>query len=47
MQYNTSCKFVQIGKMYKVCSYFTAMQFKGDVPGMCCASGKVKLPKLE
>jgi len=33
--------------MDKVCPHCTAMKFKGEAPGMCCASGKVKLPELE
>jgi len=34
-------------KMDKVCPQCTAIKFKGKAPGMCCVSGKVKLPELE
>lgn len=37
---------VAIGKMDKVCLHCGAMKFKSETPGMCCASGKVKLPPL-
>jgi len=47
MLYNTSCKFVQIEEMDKDCQQWTAMKFKRKAPGICCTSGKVKLPKLE
>ena len=35
-----------IGKMDKTCGYCGALKFKNETPGMCCAGGKVKLPKL-
>ncbi|XP_059160882.1 uncharacterized protein LOC131944344 [Physella acuta] len=37
---------VAIGKMDKVCEFCYALKFKNETPGMCCASGKVKLPEL-
>jgi hypothetical protein len=36
---------VFIGKMDQVCVYCRALKFKNESPGMCCASGKVKLPE--
>lgn len=38
--------FVVIGPMDKVCSHCNALKYKNETPGMCCASGKVKLPQL-
>ena len=38
---------VQIGTMSKICPYCKALKFKGKTMGMCCASGKLKLSKLE
>ncbi|GFY06643.1 uncharacterized protein TNCV_3524991 [Trichonephila clavipes] len=37
---------VVIGKMDKICMYCSALKFKNETRGMCCASGKVKLPEL-
>ncbi|GFV12325.1 putative DNA helicase [Trichonephila clavipes] len=37
---------VVIGKMDKICMYSSALKFKNETRGMCCASGKVKLPEL-
>lgn len=37
---------VVIGKMEKLCVYCSALKFKNETPGMCCAGGKVKLPEL-
>ena len=37
---------VQIGTMSKICPYCKALKFNGETMGMCCASGKVKLPLL-
>ena len=37
---------VVIGKMDKLCVYCSALKFKNETPGMCCAGGKVKLPEL-
>ena len=43
---------VQIGTMSglcrdnKMCPYCKALKFNGETMGMCCASGKVKLPLL-
>ena len=35
---------VQIG--FKICPYCKALKFNDETMGMCCASGKVKLPQL-
>ena len=32
--------------MSKICPYCKALKFNGETMGMCCASGKVKLPQL-
>ena len=37
---------VVIGKMDKLCVYCSALKFKNETLGMCCAGGKVKLPDL-
>ena len=37
---------VQIGTMSKICPYCMALKFNCETMGMCCASGKVKLPLL-
>ena len=37
---------VQIGTMSKICPYCKALKFNGETMGMCCASGKAKLPLL-
>ena len=37
---------VVIGKLIKICTHCNALKFKNETPGMCCASGKVKLPEL-
>ncbi|GFY26356.1 uncharacterized protein TNCV_25531 [Trichonephila clavipes] len=37
---------VVIGKMDKICMYCSELKFKNETRGMCCASGKVKLPEL-
>ncbi|GFV79797.1 uncharacterized protein TNCV_1726221 [Trichonephila clavipes] len=37
---------VVIGKMDKICMYCSALKFKNETRGMCCANGKVKLPEL-
>ncbi|GFV41644.1 uncharacterized protein TNCV_3627951 [Trichonephila clavipes] len=37
---------VVIGKMDKICMYCSALKFKNETRGMCCAGGKVKLPEL-
>ncbi|KAK2727927.1 hypothetical protein QYM36_008410, partial [Artemia franciscana] len=37
---------VQIGTMSKIYPYCKALKFNGETMGMCCASGKVKLPLL-
>jgi len=33
--------------MDKVCPHCTAIKFREDAPGMCCANGKVKLLELK
>jgi hypothetical protein len=33
--------------MTEVCPYCKALKFNGETKGMCCASGKIKLPQLE
>lgn len=35
-----------IGQMDVVCKYCGALKFSGETPGLCCLSGKVKLPLL-
>lgn len=40
-------KFVVIGAMDKVCQYCNAFKFGTETPGICCASGKVRLPDLQ
>ena len=42
----TLSRCVQIGTMSKICPYCKALKFNGETMGMCCASGKVKLPLL-
>ena len=37
---------VCIGQMDVVCKYCGALKFSGETPGLCCLSGKVKLPLL-
>ena len=37
---------VKIGTISKICPYCKALKFNGETMGMCCASGKVKLPLL-
>ena len=37
---------VHIGTMTEVCPYCKALKFKGETKGLCCASGKIKLPQL-
>ncbi|XP_037926298.1 uncharacterized protein LOC119661154 [Hermetia illucens] len=37
---------VVIGKMDEICMYCSALKFKNETPGICCTSGKVKLPEL-
>ena len=37
---------VQIGTMSKICPYCKALKFNSETMGMCCTSGKVKLPQL-
>lgn len=50
-QYNADYDYsqhpsVDIGKMEKLCVHCDAFKFQNETPGMCCANGKVKLPKL-
>lgn len=40
-------RFVQIGAMDQVCAFCKAKKFPNESAGMCCASGKVKLPALQ
>ncbi|GFQ77292.1 hypothetical protein TNCT_52571 [Trichonephila clavata] len=35
-----------IGRMSNVCLKCSALKWKGETPGMCCSSGKVKLPPI-
>ncbi len=35
-----------IGRMTERCSYYDALKWPGEAPGMCCSNGKVKLPSL-
>lgn len=37
---------MQIGEMNVICEHCNAMKFRTEAPGLCCASGKVKLPPL-
>jgi len=37
---------VHIGTISEICPYCKALKFNGETMGMCCASGKVKLPQL-
>ena len=37
---------VQIRIMSKICHYCKTLKFNGETMGMCCASGKAKLPHL-
>lgn len=39
-------KSVKIGEMSVVCRYCKALKYSGESSGLCCASGKVKLPQL-
>lgn len=39
-------RFVSIGLMNVVCSHCNASKFRKETPGLCCASGQVKLPPL-
>ncbi|XP_053967817.1 uncharacterized protein LOC128869314 [Anastrepha ludens] len=36
-----------IGIMDAICPHCDAAKFPGEMPGMCCANGKVRLPPLE
>ena len=38
--------FVRIGPMEIMCDHCGALKFAGETPGLCCLSGKVKLPLL-
>jgi len=37
---------VNFGTMSTVCQHCNALRFRHETPGLCCASGKVKLPQL-
>lgn len=39
-------KSVDFGTMQTICQYCNALRFQLEPPGLCCASGKVKLPHL-
>ncbi|GBN93109.1 hypothetical protein AVEN_105720-1 [Araneus ventricosus] len=40
-------KNVIIGGMNQICKYSFALKYKCEPPGMCCCSGKVRIPALE
>jgi hypothetical protein len=42
----SSLQKVNIGLMNVVCRHCKALKFKSEAPGLCCASGKVKLTPL-
>jgi hypothetical protein len=42
----SSHPLVRIGPMEIVCNHCGALKFAGEMPGLCCLSGKVKLPLL-
>lgn len=42
----SSAKIVAIGQMSIVCPHCKALKFKNEAPGLCCASGQVKLTPL-
>jgi hypothetical protein len=42
----SSQQIVAIGPMNVVCSHCKAFKFKNEAPGLCCASGQVKLAPL-
>jgi hypothetical protein len=42
----SSMEIVKIGSMDTVCQYCKALRFKNEAPGLCCASGKIKLMPL-
>lgn len=37
---------ISIGKMMYICNFCNAYKFENETAGMCCASGKIKLPQL-
>ncbi len=37
---------VSVGRMDTICPFCRALKWKGETPGMCCSSGKVKLEPL-
>ncbi len=41
----SSSRHVVIGTMTTVCPYCKALKFTGETKGMCCASGKIRLPQ--
>ncbi|CAH0397657.1 unnamed protein product [Chilo suppressalis] len=43
----SSEKIVAIGLMNIVCPHCNALKFKNEAPGLCCASGRVKLTPLQ
>lgn len=40
-------KLVVIGGMNKECQHCNALKFHNETPGLCCASGKVRLPEIQ
>jgi len=43
--YHSLSRDVQIGTMSEICPYGKVLKFNGETMGMCCASGKIKLPQ--
>ncbi|GFS32424.1 ATP-dependent DNA helicase [Trichonephila inaurata madagascariensis] len=41
-----SNNLLDIGRISNVCLKCSALKWKGGTPGMCCSSGKVKLPPI-
>ncbi|GFV70246.1 hypothetical protein TNCV_3842631 [Trichonephila clavipes] len=44
--YYESNNLLDIGRMSNVCLTYSALKWKGETPGMCCSSGKVKLSPI-
>ncbi|XP_071035395.1 uncharacterized protein [Parasteatoda tepidariorum] len=42
----SSHALILIGSMDNECQYCHALKYKGESPGLCCASGKISLPPL-
>ncbi|GFW93645.1 ATP-dependent DNA helicase [Trichonephila clavipes] len=45
-RYDYESNNLNIGRMSNVESKCSALKWKGETPGMCCSSGKVKLPPI-